>query len=72
MAGAVNTGEVVSEAEVVCDAEVVSVLEAESLDYDNDEIARAVAMVEGAPINMMFADRTFTITYINPASVKKR
>jgi methyl-accepting chemotaxis protein len=31
---------------------------------------RAMSMVENAPINIMFADRDFRITYINPASVK--
>jgi len=31
---------------------------------------RAMGMVENAPINIMFADRDFKITYINPASVK--
>jgi methyl-accepting chemotaxis protein len=32
--------------------------------------ARSAAMVENAPINIMFADRELKITYVNPASVK--
>jgi methyl-accepting chemotaxis protein len=34
------------------------------------ETTRAVGMVENAPLNIMFADRDFKITYINPASLK--
>jgi methyl-accepting chemotaxis protein len=34
------------------------------------ETTRAVGMVENSPGNIMFADREFKITYINPASVK--
>ncbi|HUB24029.1 MAG TPA: methyl-accepting chemotaxis protein [Tepidisphaeraceae bacterium] len=34
------------------------------------ETTRAVGMIENAPINIMFADRNFRITYINPASFK--
>ncbi|HZU80944.1 MAG TPA: methyl-accepting chemotaxis protein [Acidimicrobiales bacterium] len=34
------------------------------------EISRITSMVENAPINMMFADRDFNITYMNPASLR--
>jgi methyl-accepting chemotaxis protein len=34
------------------------------------EAARAIGMLQHAPINIMFADRDFKITYINPASAK--
>ena len=34
------------------------------------ETTRAVGMVENAPINIMFADHEFKITYVNPSSVK--
>lgn len=34
----------------------------------DEEIARVTAMVENAPINMMFADRDMIIRYMNPAS----
>ena len=34
------------------------------------ESTRAVGMVENSPLNIMFADREFKITYINSASVK--
>jgi methyl-accepting chemotaxis protein len=34
------------------------------------EMARVMSMMENAPINVMFADRTLTIQYMNPASLK--
>jgi methyl-accepting chemotaxis protein len=34
------------------------------------EAARALAMVDSAPINMMFADREFKIRHLNAASIK--
>src|SRR5579884_64549 len=34
------------------------------------EVSRITSMVENAPINMMFADRDFNITYMNPASLR--
>ncbi|HVS67677.1 MAG TPA: methyl-accepting chemotaxis protein [Mycobacteriales bacterium] len=33
------------------------------------EVARVTSMMENSPTNMMFADRDFTITYMNPASL---
>jgi len=33
------------------------------------EVARITSMMENSPTNMMFADRDFTITYMNPASL---
>jgi len=33
------------------------------------EVARITSMVNNAPVNMMFADRSLTITYMNPASL---
>ena len=33
------------------------------------EIARVTSMMENSPTNMMFADRDFVITYMNPASL---
>ncbi|MBZ5735292.1 methyl-accepting chemotaxis protein [Nocardioides sp. TRM66260-LWL] len=34
------------------------------------EVARMTSMMEQAPTNMMFADRDFTITYMNPRSLE--
>ncbi|HVV36323.1 MAG TPA: methyl-accepting chemotaxis protein [Acidimicrobiales bacterium] len=34
------------------------------------QVARVTSMMENSPTNMMFADRDFTITYMNPASLK--
>ncbi|WP_220793404.1 GAF domain-containing protein, partial [Nocardioides stalactiti] len=34
------------------------------------EVARVTSMMENSPTNMMFADREFTITYMNPASLE--
>ena len=34
-----------------------------------EEVARITSMMENSPTNMMFADRNFTITYMNPASL---
>jgi methyl-accepting chemotaxis protein len=34
-----------------------------------DEAARITSMMDNAPTNMMFADRNFNITYMNPASL---
>ena len=33
------------------------------------EVARVTSMMENSPTNMMFADRDFVITYMNPASL---
>ena len=33
------------------------------------QVARITSMMENSPTNMMFADRDFTITYMNPASL---
>src|SRR5689334_10339053 len=35
-----------------------------------DEAARVTSMMENSPTNMMFADRDFVITYMNPASLQ--
>ena len=37
---------------------------------NEEALARAQSMVENAPINIMFADLEFSLTYMNPASVK--
>ena len=34
------------------------------------QVARVTSMMENSPTNMMFADRDFTITYMNPASLE--
>ena len=34
------------------------------------EVARVTSMMENSPTNMMFADRDFVITYMNPASLE--
>lgn len=34
------------------------------------QVARITSMMENSPTNMMFADRDFVITYMNPASLK--
>ncbi|GAA3801843.1 methyl-accepting chemotaxis protein [Nocardioides panacisoli] len=34
------------------------------------EVARITSMMENSPTNMMFADRDFVITYMNPASLE--
>jgi methyl-accepting chemotaxis protein len=34
-----------------------------------DQVARVTSMMENSPTNMMFADRDFVITYMNPASL---
>lgn len=34
------------------------------------EVARVTSMMENSPTNMMFADRNFVITYMNPASLE--
>ncbi|MCX6396455.1 MAG: GAF domain-containing protein [Propionibacteriales bacterium] len=34
------------------------------------EVARVTSMMENSPTNMMFADREFVITYMNPASLE--
>ena len=36
----------------------------------SSEVARITSMMENCPTNMMFADRDFTITYMNPASLE--
>jgi len=51
-------------------AALVTVLNVTERRKAEEEAARLTAMVENAPINMMFADRDLVVQYINPASLE--
>jgi methyl-accepting chemotaxis protein len=75
--GSVTIGAAVLELHVVGSYDEAGEVASYSVTWENatarreaaNEVARITSMMENSPTNMMFADREFVITYMNPASL---
>ncbi|MET3962573.1 methyl-accepting chemotaxis protein [Marmoricola sp. OAE513] len=76
--GSVNVGPAALELELVGSHDPDGTLVSLAMTWENVtarreselEVARITSMMENSPTNMMFADRDFVITYMNPASLE--